>query len=169
MAEVFIGLGSNTRPVHHLQLACRALDALLADTAASLVYASPAVGGGPPYLNMVVRGHTSLAPESLVDALKAIEQSAGRQRGRPEVTLDLDLLCFGDLVSPSLRLPRDDVLEHAFVLRPLAELAPERRHPVSGVSFAEHWREAAGHLGDLTPRGTLGTLTPEPGSHGDPR
>ncbi len=165
--EVFIGLGSNARPVRHLKHAWRALAALLADTAASEVYASAAVGGGAPYLNMVVRGRTTLAPEALVAALKAIEQSAGRSRGGPEVTLDLDLLCYGAQVSEPLRLPRRDVLECAFVLRPLAELGPDHRHPVTGRRFAEHWRDAAASMAGLTDRGRLETLVDEPCAQGD--
>ncbi|MCC5861876.1 MAG: 2-amino-4-hydroxy-6-hydroxymethyldihydropteridine diphosphokinase [Gammaproteobacteria bacterium] len=167
--EVFIGLGSNARPVGHLKHACLALGEVLEDMRASEVYASEAIGGGAAYLNMVVRGRTTLAPEALIATLKTIEQATGRVRGQPEVTLDLDLLCYGDLVSAPLRLPRRDVLEYAFVLRPLADLAPDHRHPLTGQRFVEHWREAAAGMADLTRRGRLETLAEAPGAHGDER
>jgi 2-amino-4-hydroxy-6-hydroxymethyldihydropteridine diphosphokinase len=63
--------------------------------------------------------------------------------------LDIDLLLYDQLVlnEPPVRLPREDVLKYSFVLRPLAEIAPNYRHPVTGKLISEHWREfdAASH------------------------
>lgn len=160
MPEVFIGLGSNARPVHHLRPACEALADLLQGARYSGVYRSAAVGGGADYLNMVVGGHCELSPEALQAALKRIEAAAGRVRGSGVVSLDLDLLLHGDRVDAALRLPRGDVLEHDFVLGPLVEIAPAHRHPLTGRSLAEHWRERRGADGasDLTLLGALERL-----------
>jgi 2-amino-4-hydroxy-6-hydroxymethyldihydropteridine diphosphokinase len=163
MPEVFVGLGSNARPVHHLRLACEALAGLIDHPVFSAVYAGAAVGGGEPYLNMVAGGASGLPPQALQAALKDIEARAGRTRGTGEVTLDLDLLLYGDRIDRPLRLPRRDVLEYAFVLGPLADIAPALRHPLTGRTVAEHWRElqAAGGADGLTPLGALATLEGE--------
>ncbi len=164
MPEVFVGLGSNARPVLHLALACEALRALLAEAVFSGVYESSAVGRGEGrYLNMVAGGHSALAPASLQAALREIEHRAARMRGGAEVTLDLDLLLYGDEVNPALRLPRADVLEHAFVLGPLAEVAPGRRHPLTGRTLGEHWAQSADGPANVHVLGRLETLAVDPG------
>lgn len=172
MPEVFVGLGSNAWPVRHLTLACEALQTLLAGAVFSSVYESSAVGqnegkdegkGEGRYLNMVAGGHSALAPAELQAALRDIEQRARRERGVSEVTLDLDLLLYGDEVIPALRLPRADVLEHAFVLGPLVELAPARLHPLTGLPLREHWAQSAGGQASLRGMGRLEALAVEPG------
>lgn len=95
------------------------------------LYASaPIDAGGPDYLNAVAELSTCLAPLALLDALQAIEQAAGRERSYRNAprTLDLDLLVYADqqLVSERLTLPHPRLGERAFVLLPLAELAPQR-------------------------------------------
>ena len=85
---------------------------------------------------------TGLAPVALTHALHEIEAALGREHSIARYssrTLDLDLLLYEDWVidEDGLQLPRDDILQFAFVLRPLAEIAGARRHPVSGRSFRE--------------------------------
>lgn len=91
---------------------------------------APVDAGGPDYLNAVAEVATTLAPEALLQALQAIEQSAGRERPYRNAprTLDLDILWFGDQVigSPALTVPHPRMAERAFVLRPLADLVPDR-------------------------------------------
>ena len=75
-----------------------------------------------------------------------IEDACGRVRGAEKFSprsLDIDLLLYDDQVidSPPLRIPRSDILEYAFVLRPLAELAPGIKHPVTGRTLADHWAD----------------------------
>jgi 2-amino-4-hydroxy-6-hydroxymethyldihydropteridine diphosphokinase len=167
MAEVCVGLGSNARPVHHLQFACRELAALLTSLRCSEVYAGAALDGATGrYLNMVVAGGSDLSAAALQAALRAIERRAGRRRGGTEVTLDLDLLLYDDVVDAQLRLPREDVLTRAFVLRPLAELAPRLRHPLTGRRLDEHWAEFAKTQPQaaLEPLGALPALAAEPAS-----
>lgn len=91
---------------------------------------APVDAGGPDYLNAVAEVATTLAPEALLQALQAIEQSAGRERPYRNAprTLDLDILWFGDQVidTPLLTVPHPRMAERAFVLRPLADLVPGR-------------------------------------------
>ena len=88
----------------------------------------------------------------MVATLDEIEAATGRIPGTGQFAprrLDLDLLLYGDVVAPEppLCLPRRDILEHSFVLRPLAELAPDLVHPVTGSSMRDLWQEfdAANH------------------------
>ncbi|MDR0274414.1 MAG: 2-amino-4-hydroxy-6-hydroxymethyldihydropteridine diphosphokinase [Burkholderiaceae bacterium] len=99
--------------------------------AASPLYRSaPVDAGGPDYVNAVVALQTRLAAPDLLNQLHAIEHAAGRQRpGRNAPrTLDLDLLLYGDtrIESAHLTLPHPRMRERAFVLRPLADIAPDR-------------------------------------------
>lgn len=149
MTPVFLGLGSNIEPERHLELAVAELRRRYGRLALSPVYRGPAVGfAGPDFLNMVLRLETKQSPRSVLAELERIHRLARRKRegdGFHSRTLDIDLLLYDGLIlnEPGLELPRPDVLEYAFVLRPLAELAPSLKHPVTGRTFAEHWREQA--------------------------
>ena len=93
---------------------------------------APIDSSGPDYLNAVAQLRTTLGPYPLLRALQSIEQANGRQRPYPNAprTLDLDLLLYGDasIDGPQLRVPHPRMWQRAFVLLPLAELAP---HEVS--------------------------------------
>ncbi|TSH97588.1 2-amino-4-hydroxy-6-hydroxymethyldihydropteridine diphosphokinase [Verticiella sediminum] len=105
--------------------------------AASLYRTAPVESSGPDYVNTAVRVRTTLTPLALLRALQAIEQAHGRERPYRNAprTLDLDVLLHGDAVidTPELRVPHPRMLERAFVLAPLAELAPSLT--VAGVSI----------------------------------
>jgi 2-amino-4-hydroxy-6-hydroxymethyldihydropteridine diphosphokinase len=133
-SSAFVGLGSNLAdPVAQLQ---RALDALAAIHSTRLVarsslYRSAPWGRSdqPEFVNAVAKLQTWLDPRALLDALLAIEAAAGRiraERWGPRI-LDLDLLLYGDRVidEPGLHVPHPRLVERAFVLLPLAELAPD--------------------------------------------
>lgn len=129
----WVGLGANLGDRGAaLAQAVQALAALPAtqQVRVSGLYASaPIDAGGPDYLNAVAQLSTRLAPLALLDALQAIEQAAGRERPYRNAprTLDLDLLVYADqqLASARLTLPHPRIGERAFVLLPLAELAPQ--------------------------------------------
>ena len=133
----FIGLGANLGdPRQALAQALRGL-ATLADSElvrSSRIYRSaPVDGGGPDYFNAGAQMRTRLPAPELLRALQSLEQAAGRERPYRNAprTLDLDLLLYGDarIASDALTVPHPRMRERAFVLLPLAELAPERVAP----------------------------------------
>jgi 2-amino-4-hydroxy-6-hydroxymethyldihydropteridine diphosphokinase len=147
MTRIYLGLGSNLDAERNLGLAVRELQRRFGELELSPVYRSPPLGfEGDDFLNAVAGLETDLAPDEVMRQMEEIHVIAGRRRdpqGLVSRTLDIDLLLYGQLVidRPGLHLPRRDVLEYDFVLRPLAELAPETVHPVTRRSIAEHWRE----------------------------
>lgn len=142
-ATAYIGLGSNLdHPREQIRAAFDEL-AGLPDTrvvSRSRLYRSAPVGHRPQpdFVNAVARLETELAPPGLLRALQQIERRHGRERPFPGAprTLDLDLLLYGDAVidSASLRVPHPRMHERAFVLRPLAEIAPGARVPGRGTA-----------------------------------
>jgi 2-amino-4-hydroxy-6-hydroxymethyldihydropteridine diphosphokinase len=137
-AEAFIGLGANLEdPVLQVRRALRELDAIERTRvlAASSLYRSAPVGYAeqPDFINAVARLRTGLSPHELLDALHAIENRHGRLRSIRNAprTLDLDLLLYGRLVvhEEDLTLPHPRMHERAFVLLPLAEIAPDAPLP----------------------------------------
>ena len=154
---MFLGLGSNIDAERNLKLAIAELRSRFGELTVSPVYQSMALGfDGDDFLNLVVGLQTDLSPEDLLTFIDTVHALAGRIRGpdryisRP---LDIDLLLYGDLVDkePPLRLPRRDVLEHSFVLRPLAEIAPDFIHPETRRSIREHWQEFDAACHPVTP------------------
>jgi len=143
--RVFLGLGSNLG--EREGTLARTL-ALLSErgfslTRCSSLYLTEPVGGPPQdcYLNAVAEGASALPPEQLLRACLDVERALGRTR---EVrwgprTIDIDLLLYGDerRATAELTLPHPRLHERQFVLVPLAEIAPELRHPVLGVSARE--------------------------------
>ena len=130
----FVGLGANLGDAQGaLQQALEGL-AQLPDcelVASSRIYRSaPVDASGPDYLNAVAQLRTRLTAPELLAQLQALEQAAGRERPYRNAprTLDLDLLLYGDarIASATLTVPHPRLRERAFVLLPLAELAPER-------------------------------------------
>ena len=146
MATIFLGLGSNVDPERNLRFGLEALKRRFGELVISPTYRSAAVGfDGDDFLNLVVAAESDDDPETIRDALEDIHHLAGRQRNEERFssrTLDIDLLLAGDLVTagPPIRLPRTDVLEYAYVLKPLADIAADVRHPETGRTFLEHWQ-----------------------------
>lgn len=145
MTTVYLGLGSNVEPEKHLRLAMRELNGLFHLTLASSVWRSAPLGfEGDDFLNAVVAAETKLSPDSVCAELERIHDLAGRVRSTDAYvsrTLDIDLLMYGQQViqRPPVRVPRGDILEYGFVLGPLAEIAPDLLHPVTGKTIAAHW------------------------------
>lgn len=136
MATVYIALGSNLGDrLGQLAEACQRLATLLDTLRLSSIYETDPVGNKrqPRYLNAVTAGTADLTPLELLRALQRIEADLGRERPFPNAprTIDLDLLLYDDLVldTPLLTLPHPRLHERFFVLVPLAELAPNLRHP----------------------------------------
>jgi 2-amino-4-hydroxy-6-hydroxymethyldihydropteridine diphosphokinase len=95
----------------------------------------------PWFLNQVIEAETSLFPRQLLVRAQKIERDMGRKRIQPKGprVIDIDILLFGEAVihTPDLEIPHPRMLERRFVLDPLAELAPDLRHPVTGRSMRE--------------------------------
>jgi 2-amino-4-hydroxy-6-hydroxymethyldihydropteridine diphosphokinase len=137
----FIGLGSNLDdPPARIRRALQALAALPGTRVVrrSSLYRNPPVGDPdqPDFVNAVAEIETGLAPRELLGELLAIERAHGRVRDRPDGprTLDLDLLLYGERTvhEPGLTIPHPRMLARAFVLLPLAEIAPEAVVPGRG-------------------------------------
>ncbi|WP_299802012.1 2-amino-4-hydroxy-6-hydroxymethyldihydropteridine diphosphokinase [uncultured Shewanella sp.] len=146
MATIFISLGSNIDPEHHLKAALTDLNEHFGALELSSVFESEAVGfEGTNFLNMVVAAQTQLSITDVVSRFKQIEQSHGRVTGAKKFaprTLDLDLLLYDDTVSEEpIELPRAEILYNAFVLWPLAEIAPTLNHPVVKRSYQTLWND----------------------------
>lgn len=156
MPEIYIGAGSNRDAREHLTRGTAMLRERFGHVACSVVYRNPAVGfEGADFHNFVIGLTTAESLQAVVDALRAIEDACGRDRSGPKFgprTLDLDLLLYGDQVTdgPPVALPRDEILERAFVLRPLAELAPALVHPTTGHTMARQWALFDGPRDSLT-------------------
>jgi 2-amino-4-hydroxy-6-hydroxymethyldihydropteridine diphosphokinase len=138
MPEVFIGAGSNADPERRLRHALAELERRFGSLRCSSVYRGPAAGvPAADYLNLVVKLQSALAVDSLRAELQAIEALAGRRRLDPAVCeLDLDLLLYGMRVDAQRRIPRPGLFTVPFLLAPLAEIAPELAHPVTGERVA---------------------------------
>jgi 2-amino-4-hydroxy-6-hydroxymethyldihydropteridine diphosphokinase len=145
MARIYISIGSNIEREYYVRAGVQALKQHFAAVQLSSVYESEAVGfSGDAFYNMVAAADTDLSIAQCVALLKQIEDKFGRVRGAEKFcgrTLDLDLLTYDDVICDSpVILPRQEITENAFVLWPLAELAPDVLHPGSGQSYAGLWQ-----------------------------
>jgi 2-amino-4-hydroxy-6-hydroxymethyldihydropteridine diphosphokinase len=143
MHRAWLSLGSNLEPESHVRAAIAELRARFGEIMVSPAYRFPAVGfEGPDFLNLVVGIDTDLDPVALNDWLHALEDRHGRRRGVPRYssrTLDIDIVLFDAIVRDGpdhLQIPRKE-LDEAFVLVPLADIAPRLRHPLSGKRMEE--------------------------------
>lgn len=150
MTWVYISIGSNQEPRRNIQSCLQRLRDFFGELQVSTVYENGAVGfEGENFYNLVVGFDTTLPVEDVSQVLHRIEDEHGRIRSGKKFssrTLDLDLLLYGDLVlkTDTLELPRDEINRYAFVLRPLAELAPDLQHPSLGKSMADLWADFPG-------------------------
>ncbi|MDA0657118.1 MAG: 2-amino-4-hydroxy-6-hydroxymethyldihydropteridine diphosphokinase [Proteobacteria bacterium] len=144
MEDVFIGLGSNMGDrLDNLLKAERGLAEFVVITGRSKIYetAPQYVTDQPKFLNSVLRGTPQLDPRPLLEALKQLEIKLGRRpglRNGPRL-VDLDILYFGDrcVETNELTLPHPRIHERYFVLKPLVDIEPARRHPVSGKTMRQ--------------------------------
>lgn len=151
MGRAYLSLGSNIDADANLRSAIKALRARFGDIVLSNAYVFPAVGfEGGDFLNAAAIIASDLGPHALNDWLHALEDAHGRDRSGPRFgdrPLDIDIVFYDDLVLDGpghLQVPRDE-LRHAFVLRPLAEIAPDFIDPGSRQALREMWRAHPEH------------------------
>ncbi|MFP7722921.1 2-amino-4-hydroxy-6-hydroxymethyldihydropteridine diphosphokinase [Lysobacter sp. A3-1-A15] len=145
--RAYLSLGSNLDPEANLRSAIEALREHFGDVLVSPVYRTRAVGfDGADFLNAAAVVQCATDPYALNAWLHALEDAHGRDRSGPrwsDRTLDIDIVLFDDRVMSGpghLQLPRPE-LRHAFVLRPLADIAPDVEVPGTGRTLAALWAE----------------------------
>lgn len=144
--RVYLGIGSNIAPADSIASGLQALRDEFGALQASSVYESDSVGfDGPRFWNLVVALDADLGLFDLQDRLRAIEYLHGRPENamrNSSRALDIDILLYGDYCGfyEHIELPRPEIHYNAFVLRPLAELAPNRALPNINISLGELWQ-----------------------------
>jgi len=151
MGRAYLSLGSNIDAEANLRSAVDALRARFGEIAVSQKYLSPAVGfEGGDFLNTAAIIDSDLDPHALNGWLHALEDAHGRDRSGPRYgdrPLDIDIVFYDALILEGpghLQIPRDE-LQHAFVLKPLAEIAPDYVDPRSGHTLAQLWQAHQEH------------------------
>ena len=144
MTRIFVGIGSNINREANIQGGIKALRDSFGTLVISPVYESRPFGfDGENFYNLVAGFDTRLGIGEVTGRLREIEFQFGRNRDEPRFssrTLDIDLLLFGDIVDEAYHVPRSDIDEFSFVLCPLANIAPDLLHPVSGRRLDEMWQ-----------------------------
>ena len=138
-------MGSSINKLESINAGITSLKMEFGQLRVSPLYESEAVGfAGENFYNLVVELKTDLTVQALISRLKAIEIEHGRVKNALKFaprTLDLDLLLYDHLVDHNINLPRAEITENAFVLKPLAELAPQLKHPVLDKTYQILWEK----------------------------
>jgi 2-amino-4-hydroxy-6-hydroxymethyldihydropteridine diphosphokinase len=143
----YISIGSNINKEEHVPASLKALEQAFGELTVSSIYESEPVGfTGDTFYNLVVGFDSDLEVKAVAKQLRQIELDNGRTRDSRKFaarTLDLDLILYGDLVvnDGRLQIPRDEIEHYAFVLEPLAEIAPDMKHPISQISYGQLWAQ----------------------------
>jgi len=144
--RVYVGIGSNIDRETNIRGAVRELTGRFGPLTLSPVYETRALGfEGGDFYNLVAGFDTAESVERIKEWLFQTESRFGRRREAGRLisrTLDLDLLLYGDTVrnDDKVNLPHPDILRYAFVLRPLADIAPGLKHPETGTTCSEIWK-----------------------------
>ena len=145
MPAVYVAAGSNVEPERRIAQGVAELEREFPGVRFSSWYRNRAEGfEGDDFINLVAGFATALPVHAVLERLHAIERRCGREREAPRWaprSMDLDVLLYGDLVceEEGLKLPRPDLLKRAYMLGPLAELAPRLRHPTAALTIGELW------------------------------
>jgi 2-amino-4-hydroxy-6-hydroxymethyldihydropteridine diphosphokinase len=146
MPDVYVAAGSNIQPETNLRSALSALKRRVGDLRVSRAYRNSSAGfDGPDFVNLVIGFETELTLTEVLSILQAVEGLCGRARKAPKFeprSMDLDLLLYGEMVcaTHAITLPRPDLIKHAYMLGPLAELAPALVHPTLKQTIGDLWK-----------------------------
>ena len=144
MSIVHLNVGSNQNRRINIRLAIKAIEQYFLNIVLSSLFESPSEGfKGNDFYNVGVNITTLKTSNEVVDILRDIENSLGRDRSLPKFSsrmIDLDLVLYGGIIDETINVPRKDILKYAFVLAPLAELNPEAIHPLEGTSYQNLWK-----------------------------
>jgi 2-amino-4-hydroxy-6-hydroxymethyldihydropteridine diphosphokinase len=148
MARVYVSVGSNINPLYHIRQGLAKLQQHYGSLILSSVYESYPVGfSGDNFYNLVVGFDTTSDAYTVNVILHQIEHQQGRQQQGEKAynarTLDLDLLLYDDVIIKDsiLEIPRPEIMQYAFVLLPLSEIAPDARHPLTQAYYADMWQQ----------------------------
>ncbi len=145
MPRGYISIGSNIDKDKNIPASLQALEHHFGELTISSIYESEPVGfTGDTFYNLVVGFNSELGVKEVAKLLRKIELDHGRTRDSQKFsarTLDLDLILYDNLIlnDGRLQIPRDEIDRYAFVLEPLAEIAPDLKHPISRLTYAELW------------------------------
>ena len=147
MPKGYISIGSNIDKDKNIPISLKELERCFGKLTISSIYESEPVGfTGETFYNLVVGVYSEFGVKEVAKLLRQIELDNGRTRDSQKFsarTLDLDLILYDDLIvnDGRLQIPRDEIERYAFVLEPLAEIAPDLKHPVNHMSYAELWEK----------------------------
>lgn len=147
MRKGYISIGSNIDKNKNIPASLEALKLNFGPLTISSIYESEAVGFiGDSFYNLIVGFNSELSVKEVAKILRQIELDNGRTRNSQKFssrTLDLDLILYDNLIinDGRLQIPRDEIERYAFVLEPLKEIAPDLKHPISGLSYADLWEK----------------------------
>ncbi|MEM7207817.1 MAG: 2-amino-4-hydroxy-6-hydroxymethyldihydropteridine diphosphokinase [Pseudomonadota bacterium] len=145
MTAVYLSIGSNIDRARNVFSAAQSLRDAFSQVIFSPVYQCAPIGfDGDDFYNLAAQFDSSLSPEEIHWKLREIESEHGRRRGRARFAsreLDLDILLYGEstIEAEEFAIPRADIIEYAFVLKPLCDIASNVRHPTIGKSIGELW------------------------------
>jgi 2-amino-4-hydroxy-6-hydroxymethyldihydropteridine diphosphokinase len=147
MRKGYISIGSNIDKNKNIPASLEALKLHFGQLTISSIYESESVGfTGDTFYNLVVGFNSEFSVKEVARILRQIELDNGRTRNSQKFssrTLDLDLILYDNLIlnDGRLQIPRDEIERYAFVLEPLAEIAPDLKHPISDISYSDLWKK----------------------------
>jgi 2-amino-4-hydroxy-6-hydroxymethyldihydropteridine diphosphokinase len=147
VTHVVLSLGSNIDREKNIRFACKKISERFGEMEMSPIYETDSIGfAGPSFFNFILGIFTTEPILEIREFLRGIETAAGRIRGKKEFDnriLDIDVVLFGDynLRPEGLNIPRDEIEKYAYILKPLSDLYPSLKHPISGKAFKQMWLE----------------------------
>ena len=157
MTQVYASIGSNINSEVNVRSCCQALEKSFGPLEYSTVYETEAVGFvGEPFINLAIGLSTDKSIAAVIAEFRAIEKSLGRDRSNAKFssrTIDVDLLLYDRAVAKtnSYCVPREEIIQQAFVLKPLLDLCQDYLHPVENKTIQQLWDDFGAKSLPMTP------------------